>query len=99
MHNYCCVNWSYTATQCSVVCRRQDLAKFGERVVVMHSDLEKSEIYNRDCSLADSWVLIDQFVHRLDILESEAHDLIELQDLLEASVVDFDLLPQYVTRR
>ena len=60
----------------------------------MHSDLEKSEIYNRDCSLADSWVLIDQFVSRLDVLESEAHDLIELQDLLEANVVDFELLPQ-----
>lgn len=63
---------------------------------MIHRDLEKSEVYNRDCSTADSWVLIDVFASRLDILEAEAHDLIELQDLLEANVVDFDLLPQYV---
>ena len=60
----------------------------------MFNDLEKSEVYNRECSLEDSWMLVDRFVQRLTILESEAHDLIELQDLLEANVVDFDLLPR-----
>ena len=33
-------------------------------------------------------------MHRLDVLENEAQDLIELQELLEASVVNFSLLPQ-----
>ena len=51
-------------------------------------------MYNRECSIQDSWTLIDGFVRRLDVLELEAQDLIELQDLLEANVVNFDILPQ-----
>ena len=67
---------------------------FGERVMMLHTELDKSDVYSRDCSIGDSWVMIDNFVHRLDALENEAQDLIELQELLEASVVNFSLLPQ-----
>ena len=72
----------------------QDLATFGERVNQLHTELEASEVYSRDCSLGESWVIIDNFVKRLEVLENEAQDLIELQDLLETSVVNFSLLPQ-----
>ena len=71
----------------------QDLATFGERVVSISREMEESEVYNRECSLADAWVIIDNFVRKLTILESEAQDLIELQELLETNVVDFDILP------
>ena len=60
----------------------------------MQRDLEASEVYNRECSIQDSWSLIDGFVRRLTVLELEAQDLIELQDLLETNVVNFDVLPQ-----
>ena len=72
----------------------QDLEAFGSRVSALHKELDNSDVYSRDCSVADSWVIIENFVHRLDILENEAQDLIELQELLEASVVNFSLLPQ-----
>ncbi len=60
----------------------------------LYSDLECSEVYSRDCSIGDAWVVIEQFKSQLDVLENEAQDLIELQELLEASVVNFSLLPQ-----
>ncbi|XP_071095883.1 uncharacterized protein [Haliotis cracherodii] len=72
----------------------QDLEAFAYRVMDLSNDLDKSDIYNRDCSLGDAWVVIDNFVKRLTVLENEAQDLIELQELLEASVVNFSVLPQ-----
>lgn len=60
----------------------------------MHRELDSSDVYSRDCSTTESWVIIENFMHRLDVLENEAQDLIELQELLEASVVNFSLLPQ-----
>ena len=69
------------------------MATFGERVVAINGELEASDVYNRECSLADAWVMIDNFVRKLSVLESEAQDLIELQELLETNVVNFDILP------
>lgn len=72
----------------------QDLATFGERVLTLQEQLESSDIYGRDCAISDAWTSIDGFVRRLDVLENEAQDLIELQELLETSVVNFSILPQ-----
>ncbi|XP_056010102.1 uncharacterized protein LOC125667097 [Ostrea edulis] len=72
----------------------QDLEAFGERVMHLAKELENSDVYNRDCNISDAWVIIDGFSKRLTILENEAQDLIELQGLLEASVVNFEILPQ-----
>ncbi|KAL3885754.1 hypothetical protein ACJMK2_025795 [Sinanodonta woodiana] len=72
----------------------QDLEAFGRLVVKLNQELESSNIYNRDCVIGDAWVVIDNFSSRLTILENEAQDLIELQELLEASVVNFSILPQ-----
>ena len=74
----------------------QDLEAFGERVMSLAKELENSDVYNRDCNISDAWVIIDGFSKRLTVLENEAQDLIELQGLLEASVVNFEILPQYV---
>lgn len=74
----------------------QDLATFGDRVTALDNDLTNSSVYNRDCPINDAWSTIESFMKRLSILENEAQDLIELQELLEASVVNFSLLPQYV---
>ncbi|XP_064650622.1 uncharacterized protein LOC135502065 isoform X3 [Lineus longissimus] len=74
----------------------QDLASFGERVIALHHELDSSDVYCRDCSIDDAWEIIQAFMKRLVALEGEAQDLIELQELLEASVVNFSILPQYV---
>ncbi|XP_053409232.1 uncharacterized protein LOC123561373 isoform X4 [Mercenaria mercenaria] len=71
----------------------QDLEAFGRRVNSLSKELENSDIYNRECEIGDAWDSIDSFSKRLTILENEAQDLIELQELLEASVVNFNVLP------
>lgn len=71
----------------------QDLEAFGRRVNSLSKELENSDIYNRECAIREAWDSIDSFSKRLTILENEAQDLIELQELLEASVVDFNVLP------
>ena len=60
----------------------------------LHGQLEDSEVYSRECSRKSAMQMIEEFVSRLIVLENEAQDLIELQDLLETSVVDFSILPQ-----
>ncbi|ELU01784.1 hypothetical protein CAPTEDRAFT_107783 [Capitella teleta] len=72
----------------------KDLATFGDRVMVLDQELANSSVYSREFPIAEAWSTIDTFVQRLDVLENEAQDLIELQELLEANVVNFGLLPQ-----
>ena len=59
----------------------------------LHTDLSDSDVYSRDCGLANAWLSIDNFMHQLESLEGEAQDLIELQALLESNIVNFTLLP------
>ncbi|CAH1797693.1 unnamed protein product [Owenia fusiformis] len=72
----------------------KDLAAFGERVNTLNTNLEDSEVYNRDYSIGDAYSSLDNFMSSLTVLENEAQDLIELQELLETSVVNFSILPQ-----
>ncbi|XP_076457719.1 uncharacterized protein LOC143291635 isoform X3 [Babylonia areolata] len=71
----------------------QDLEKFSLRVMGLQQDLENSDVYNRECSISEAYLMIDNFSKQLVVLENEAQDLIELQELLEASVVNFTVLP------
>ena len=59
----------------------------------LERDLDSSDVYNRECSISEAYLLIDNFSKRLTVLENEAQDLIELQELLEANVVNFTILP------
>ena len=80
---------------CNICCPfLQDLAAFGEHVLTLQVEMKHSDVYSRKCSIGDSWVTINHFVQRLDVLEKEAQDLIQLQELLETSVVNFSILPQ-----
>ncbi|KAK6172547.1 hypothetical protein SNE40_016179 [Patella caerulea] len=72
----------------------QDLEAFANRVYYFNKDMENSDVYSRDCNIPDAWISIDTFSKKLHILENEAQDLIELQELLESSVVNFSVLPQ-----
>ena len=75
----------------------QDLACFADRVSSLYEELESSVVYSRDCAIKDAWHNIDHIMRRLEVLETEAHDLKELQELLEANIVNFDFLKQYVS--
>ncbi|GFS27875.1 dynein beta chain, flagellar outer arm [Elysia marginata] len=70
-----------------------DLEAFSVRVQSLSDDLDNSDVYQRECSIADAHSIVDSFSKRLLVLENEAQDLIELQELLEASVVNFSVLP------
>ncbi|KAL5020323.1 hypothetical protein ScPMuIL_003215 [Solemya velum] len=72
----------------------QDLEAFGDRVLSLSGEMEASDVYSRECNLEEAWGIIDDFIKRLTVLENEAQDLIELQELLEANVVNFSVLPQ-----
>ena len=63
------------------------------RVQSLSDDLDNSDVYQRECSIGDAHSIVDSFSKRLLVLENEAQDLIELQELLEASVVNFSVLP------
>nr|KAG5694043.1 hypothetical protein BaRGS_025622 [Batillaria attramentaria] len=71
----------------------QDLETFAQQVLALQRDLENSDVYNRECSISEAYLIIDNYSKRLLVLENEAQDLIELQELLEANVVDFSILP------
>ena len=72
----------------------QDLAAFSEQVTELHGQLRVSKVFTRECSKDTAFELINAFMARLSKLENEAQDLIELQELLEASIVNFSVLPQ-----
>lgn len=72
----------------------EDLAGFNQRVVAIQNEQQKSDVFNRDCPMDNARLILDNFSKRLSLLENEAQDLVELQELLEASVVDFDILPR-----
>ncbi len=67
---------------------------FGDRVASVRHRLDMSDVFNRDCAITVAWDNISTFSKDLETLENEAQDLKELQELLEAAVVDFRLITQ-----
>lgn len=57
----------------------RDLLRFSERVELLASELRSSDVFLRDCEIYTANELIDDFVRRLRMLQTEAQDLIELQ--------------------
>ena len=69
---------------------------FATSIETLLSELENSDVFSKECGLASAWLSIENFLQRLEPLESEAQDLIELQALLESNIVNFDILPELV---
>lgn len=65
----------------------------------VEQELDESAVFSYEFSMSEAWTALDMFSKQLNILENEAQDLAELQDLLEADVVNFEILPKYVTIR
>ena len=73
----------------------QDLAAFGRRVRQVEQELDESPVFSYEFSMGEAWTALDMFSKQLHVLENEAQDLAELQDLLEADVVNFEILPKW----
>lgn len=70
----------------------QDLSQFGEILHQLREDIDESDIYMRACSVEQAYCVIKTFSKQVKSLQREAKDLKELQELLEATVVDFSVL-------
>ncbi|XP_066025345.1 uncharacterized protein [Pocillopora verrucosa] len=72
----------------------QELRAFGDRCESLAREFSDSEAFNRKCPIYTAFTIMDTFGRRLEIMESEAQDLIELQELFEKAVVNFSVLPR-----
>ncbi|KAG8587471.1 hypothetical protein GDO81_005673 [Engystomops pustulosus] len=70
----------------------RDLEVFQRKLDVLGSDIENSEVYKYECASQEAFRIIHDFNSRVQILQNEAKDLKELQELLETTVVDFSIL-------
>ncbi|XP_075119220.1 uncharacterized protein LOC142194092 [Leptodactylus fuscus] len=70
----------------------RDLELFQRKLDVLGTDIETSEVYKYECTSHEAFKIIHNFNCRVQILQNEAKDLKELQELLETTVVDFSNL-------
>ncbi|XP_018424228.1 PREDICTED: dynein beta chain, flagellar outer arm-like [Nanorana parkeri] len=70
----------------------KDLEMFQHKLDTLGSDLENSEVYKYECTAQEAFGIIEEFNMHLEVLQKEAKDLKELQELLETTVVDFSIL-------
>ncbi|XP_039611018.1 dynein beta chain, flagellar outer arm-like [Polypterus senegalus] len=70
----------------------KDLSSFAERLNQLKEEIDVSDVYMRDCLLQNAYVRIKKFTKQVKSLQQEAKDLKELQELLEATIVDFATL-------
>ena len=73
----------------------QDLAQFGTSLMLLQSQFHSSRCLQHDCSHGDAARLAGGFSACLSGLQSQAQDLMELQELLETSVFNFSLLKEF----
>ncbi len=72
----------------------QDLTRFKEIFANLRASFLSSECIRHECSKEDATDLIAGFAKQLKALQTQAQDLIELQELLETSVFNFSLLKE-----
>ena len=72
----------------------QDLTRFREIFSSLRSEFISSQCVHHDCSREEATSLIGEFSKQLKGLQTQAQDLIELQELLETSIFNFSLLKE-----
>uniref|UniRef100_A0A8C5WK28 Dynein heavy chain n=1 Tax=Leptobrachium leishanense TaxID=445787 RepID=A0A8C5WK28_9ANUR len=70
----------------------KDLERFQHKLDILGQDIENSEVYMFKCTSPEAFKIIAHFNSEVQILQNEAKDLNELQDLMETTVVDFSIL-------
>ena len=69
-----------------------DLSRFSEVFATLREHFDASQCLNYDCPKQEAVNVIAEFHQELKELQTQARDLIELQELLETSVFNFTLL-------
>ena len=70
----------------------EDLSRFGDTFATLRKRFETSQCLKHSCPQQEAMNLISEFNSELKGLQTQARDLIELQELLETSVFNFSLL-------
>ena len=70
----------------------EDLSRFGDIFAALRKRFETSQCLKYNCPKQEAVNLISEFNSELKGLQTQARDLIELQELLETSVFNFSLL-------
>lgn len=72
----------------------QDLSRFGEIFTSLRTRFGCSACLRHDCPRPEALHLLGELGGKLSALQTQAKDLIELQELLETSVFNFTLLKE-----
>ncbi len=72
----------------------QDLSRFGELFTSLWARFGSSQCLRHDCPRWKAVEMQEDFKRELAALQAQAKDLIELQELLEASIFNFSLLKE-----
>ncbi|XP_018102433.1 dynein beta chain, flagellar outer arm [Xenopus laevis] len=70
----------------------RDLERFQHKLDALGADIETSAIYTCNCTSQEAFATMQNFNTRVQMLQNEAKDLKELQELLESTVIDFSIL-------
>ena len=72
----------------------KDITHFGEIFIILRSNFSSSSCHRRNTPREKALDTLAKFVEELKVLQTQARDLIELQELLEASIFNFSLLKE-----
>ncbi|XP_075053831.1 uncharacterized protein LOC142139871 [Mixophyes fleayi] len=70
----------------------RDLEQFQQKLDILGPAIETSHVYKYECTSQEAFGIIQNFSTQVQVLQNEAKDLKELQELLETTVVDFSIL-------
>jgi len=72
----------------------EDITRFGEIFFNLRANFNKSSCHRRNTSRGKALQSLNGFIAELKTLQSQAQDLIELQELLQTSIFNFSLLKE-----
>lgn len=72
----------------------QDLSRFGEIFTSLRARFGSSRCLRHDFPRAKALEMLGEYAKEMKTLQTQAKDLIELQELLETSIFNFSLLKE-----
>lgn len=72
----------------------QDITHFGELFTSLRSSFTSSSCHRGDITRGEALHMLSEFEEELKALQTQARDLIELQELLGASIFNFSSLKE-----